>query len=671
MREELTPNMREIQLADLYEGQRNPRKIFRGIEALAESLKEHGQLQPILVRPCPPGIRKDAFDKRFEIVWGARRNRAAPLAGLTSLRAEVRELSDREALELSLVENDQREGVHPLEEAEGYRQLREVFGASEEQIAAAVGHTVGHVRQRLRLMQLCEAGRVLFFAGKLMIAGAFMVARLPSVELQNQLCEEISTLVDDPGGEETQAIDSWRIRKMIEARYLTDLTAAPWPKKTPMVDAKGVEVAPACSSCPKRTGNQRELFEEVSRDLCTDVVCFALKKRTHMELVQVRLKESGRTVFDAKTSRAYFLGGSASLTTSAPFHDLDAVFAMDSKGRTLRALLGKSIPAESIVGAIDGAGGVHELVPKDLIAAALAGAGHEQMAEGARRTLEPSAKVKAFESVEEEKAAVRRLMVASSLEVMTAAAARRTPGIEFWTVLTTALLGMVGGRALKAVCERRGLTFGKGSSPAACIGAVLASGNEQHARGLVLELAVMHGVQRGEPQAFEDGCLLFGVDEGKERAKARKALKLAPLGGRPPKAKKQRLEDLADDDEDEPSAPCCEVVRVHREGRTSTAAEGHTGFSTCAACEALGEQIEEVIAEGYIVVPTRTLLIDHVIEGGTGVVGEHSEARVLAVLAELERRGRVWADPKGKMHTHRRALKKRYVTHGAVRRQVG
>ncbi len=82
-------------------------------------------------------------------------------------------------------------------------------------------------------------------------------------------------------------------------------------------------------------------------------------------------------------------------------------------------------------------------------------------------------------------------------------------------------------------------------------------------------------------------------------------------------------------------------------------------------------RLKRVIAEGYVAVPKRTLLIDHVTEGGEGVVGEHHELRVLAVLAELERRGRVWEDAKGNLHTQRRALRKRYVTHGAVSRRVG
>jgi len=140
-----------------------PRRHFpeEELEALAASIRAHGVLQPLVVRPAiGPGAA-------YEIVAGERRWRAAQRAGLSEVPVVVRELDDRTALELALVENLQREDLDPLEEAEAFRRLLDEFGRTQEEIAQAVGRSRSHVANTLRLLQLPEPVREMLRRGEL------------------------------------------------------------------------------------------------------------------------------------------------------------------------------------------------------------------------------------------------------------------------------------------------------------------------------------------------------------------------------------------------------------------------------------------------------------------------------------------------------------------------
>jgi len=125
---------------------------------LVESVRRHGVLQPIVARPVGDGL---------EVVAGERRWRAAEAAGLASVPAVIRSLSDQEALELALVENLQREDLGPLERARAYRRLMSEFGITQEQVAQRVGKSQPSIANSLRLLQLpqqiltsLQAGRI-------------------------------------------------------------------------------------------------------------------------------------------------------------------------------------------------------------------------------------------------------------------------------------------------------------------------------------------------------------------------------------------------------------------------------------------------------------------------------------------------------------------------------
>ena len=137
-----------------------PRKRFdeAELEELAQSIREKGVLQPILVRPAAG---------QFEIVAGERRWRAAQRAGLRVIPALIRDLADAEVLEIAIVENVQRADLSVIEEAEGYRMLVETFGRTQAQVADVVGKSRVHVTNALRLLQLPQAVQALIREGKL------------------------------------------------------------------------------------------------------------------------------------------------------------------------------------------------------------------------------------------------------------------------------------------------------------------------------------------------------------------------------------------------------------------------------------------------------------------------------------------------------------------------
>jgi ParB family chromosome partitioning protein len=124
-------------------------------------MREHGVIQPLLVRPLPDGAQG------FEIVAGERRWRAAQRAGLHELPVVVRELDDRMALALALVENLQRSDLGPLEEAEAFRRLGDEFGHSHDAIAEVIGKSRSHVANTLRLLALPEPVREMLVDGRL------------------------------------------------------------------------------------------------------------------------------------------------------------------------------------------------------------------------------------------------------------------------------------------------------------------------------------------------------------------------------------------------------------------------------------------------------------------------------------------------------------------------
>ncbi len=175
----------ELPMDEIFPDRNQPRKDFddESLQELANSMREHGVLQPILVRP---------IDNGYQIVAGERRWRAARLAGLTSVPVNIRELSDFDAMSVALVENLQREDLNPIEEAEGYRKLSDATGWTQEQIAKRVGRSRPSIANSLRLLSLPEEVIDLLRAGKLTTGHAKAILSIADDETRISVAKIVS-----------------------------------------------------------------------------------------------------------------------------------------------------------------------------------------------------------------------------------------------------------------------------------------------------------------------------------------------------------------------------------------------------------------------------------------------------------------------------------------------
>jgi ParB/RepB/Spo0J family partition protein len=288
---------------------------------LAGSVKAHGVLVPVIARPA---------NGHFELVAGERRYLAAKQAGVAAINADVRTLTDEQVLEIQLIENLQREGLHELAEAEGYEALQKL-GHSAEEIADKVGKSKGYIYSRLKLCGLVKASRTAFYDGKLTASTALLLARIPLESLQTEALKEITKKTY---GDEIMSFRE--AARHIRDHYMTDLGGAGFPTE----DLDLVPAAGGCNACPKRTGNQAELFGDVkSGNVCTDPVCFKAKREAFAVREIAKAEEAGGQVITGKKAKEIFPYDGSS--PRAGFVSLDYRPYQDPKNRTARQLLGK------------------------------------------------------------------------------------------------------------------------------------------------------------------------------------------------------------------------------------------------------------------------------------------------------------------------------------------
>lgn len=146
--EEINPSVNKLRIMEIEPNHDQPRKDFdeKSLSELAESIEQHGVLQPLVVRPLANGS--------YQLVAGERRWRAARIAGLTEVPVVIKELTDEEVIEIAMIENLQREDLNPLEEALGYRYIMDELNITQEQAAEKVGKSRPAVANALRLLKL-------------------------------------------------------------------------------------------------------------------------------------------------------------------------------------------------------------------------------------------------------------------------------------------------------------------------------------------------------------------------------------------------------------------------------------------------------------------------------------------------------------------------------------
>ena len=339
-----------VPLALVQASKTNPRKHFNkaALDELTASVAQHGILQPLLVRPR-------AADG-YELVVGERRWRAAKAAGLKAVPALVREFSDAEALEVQVVENLQRTDLHPLEEAEGYEQLQKLHGHTVEDLAAKVGKSKAYIYARMKLCALVPEARKAFYDDKVSASTALLVARIPVPELQLEALRHIIK----PNNYRPESLSYREAVDYVQRTFMLRLAEAGFSTS----DSDLVPAAGPCTTCPKRTGNQRELFGDVkSADVCTDPKCFDSKREAAWAREKAAAEARGTKVLEDGAAKKLFPHGDR-LTDRSGFVDLAGENYDDPKSRRWGQVLGKAAE-EHVVLARDAVGGLHRLVPKD------------------------------------------------------------------------------------------------------------------------------------------------------------------------------------------------------------------------------------------------------------------------------------------------------------------
>ncbi len=230
-----------------------------GLKELAESIKAHGVIQAVLLRPV---------GDKFELVVGERRFRASKIAGRKEIKAEIRELSDEEVLSIQIIENFQREQPHAMVEALAFAKMLsfKTKPLSVDEIGAKIGKSPSYVYQRIKLTNLIESLRPLFIANKFTHTEALRLARLDhesQTNFYNNYCEDWQD-------------EDWEIYGFDHKIHLYQLSLEDAPFN--IKDAKLDRAAGACTKCPNNTAVTTSLFPDDSKDArCTNQSCYQNK----------------------------------------------------------------------------------------------------------------------------------------------------------------------------------------------------------------------------------------------------------------------------------------------------------------------------------------------------------------------------------------------------------
>lgn len=341
-----TARFADLPHAAIVRSKTNPRRHFDEafIKDLADNIAANGILQPVLVRPLPGSRLQETLEDLLpgqprpthEIVAGEQRWRAAGIAGLRTMPALVRDLTDAQVLELQLVENLKRRDLHPMEEAEGYERLITSAGLSADQVAERIGKSRSYVYNTLSLLQLVPEARTAFYEGLLVRSVAEQIAR-HDAGLQPAILKDV-TAKDHLG----ESMSVRKAKEHILNTYMLRLELAPF--KTD--DADLVPVAGPCPTCPKRAGASPQLFGDIAHgDTCTDPPCFAAKKAAHYERIAEAAAARGQTVITGKEAREIM----PDRNTLRGYTRVDEPQAIGSEMKSLRGVLGEDLPATTLL----------------------------------------------------------------------------------------------------------------------------------------------------------------------------------------------------------------------------------------------------------------------------------------------------------------------------------
>lgn len=317
----------------------------QGLQDLADSIKATGGVvQPIVVRPHPAPSNL----VKFELVAGERRWTATGMAAFTDIGAVIRELDDEQVLELQLIENLQREGLHEMDEAEGYEELMKLKKFTGEQIADKIGKSRRYVFNRLKLLDLCPEARKAFYDGAINASVALYIARVAHHDTQRQALKEC---LPDSDGVQPSAREAQRL---ISDNFMLELKNAPFDTKavymTPVpMGHSSRPIGTACADCPKRTGNQKDLFSDIkSADVCTDIKCFNDKRDAHNLARINKARADGIKVITGSDAKKLF-NYEHQRRPNGDFDVAEAETYDYGVAKSWKALLGKNMPPPVLV----------------------------------------------------------------------------------------------------------------------------------------------------------------------------------------------------------------------------------------------------------------------------------------------------------------------------------
>ncbi len=320
-----TDHVQTIALKDLQLSPTNPRKTFfqDALKELASSIAENGVIQPIVVRPLT--------STTFEVVVGERRTRASRLAGKDTIPALVRELDEATVLELQFIENDQREAVAPIEEADALDVLIEKHGRDPKDLAAKIGRPVSYIHRRRLLCQLIPELRELVKASRIPLGGGEALGQLPE-NMQRELAN--TRLKQDRVDHEGNLL-SWSTKSVLHAiKFITrKLAHASWELDEQLGDL------PACQGCPSRSGAQPGLpglpADVNEEERCLDQSCWATKLTAKIEQLREQREQEGMRIWTEKHSEERAKNHNAFTTCSSTCW-------ADPKRRTYEELIPKA-----------------------------------------------------------------------------------------------------------------------------------------------------------------------------------------------------------------------------------------------------------------------------------------------------------------------------------------
>ena len=215
-------SQKTLRISDIEPNKSQPRTVFdeEAISTLADSIKEHGLLQPILVRPYKGG---------YQIVAGERRWRACRLLGMTEIPAVVSEMTDIEVAQAAIVENLQRENLNPIEEAEGFKELADKYNMTQEEIAQKVGRSRSAITNALRLLTLPDEIVKMLSNGDITTGHAKAILAVDNAETQLMLAKQAAggliTVRDIEKFTQKQNQPKKTVKK-VKDNYLTEMQIA-------------------------------------------------------------------------------------------------------------------------------------------------------------------------------------------------------------------------------------------------------------------------------------------------------------------------------------------------------------------------------------------------------------------------------------------------------------